>query len=783
MQAEVRETTEQNLAQTLKRHRLSAGLTQEDLAERSGISGRTISDVERGLRSKVYPATARRLASALDLGEEESRLFVASVASPSQAPKVAPAHRLPIPPTPLVGRSRELQVVREAIVGHAYSLITLTGPGGVGKTRLALEAAHLAASHFPEGVYFISLGELTRPSLVPIAMARALGVVDAGEDPETLIADRLQGRSLILLDTFEHVLGAASLVHSLLLRCPGVTFLVTSRTALRLRVEQELQIPPLGLPPAEEGARKPSVETWPATSLFLQRALAVKPDLSIDDQSSRLIGAICRRLEGLPLAIELAASRLRHVPLEVLHDQLEHRLQLLVRGATDFPPRQRTMRNTLAWSHDLLTPEEQILYRRLSVFAGGWDLEAINPVCQSAEETLEVLSSLVDKSLIYLTGNGRGARYDMLDVVREYGAERLSTAGETRTFSERHAEHYLSLAEHAETRLVTADQKRWMLRLEQDHNNLRKALGWLIEGGDTERALRFVVALWRYWRHSGQLIEGRRWCESAIALPGEPPSSLRAKAYWATAALAFPQGDYRRMSELASGGLAFALESGNSMDLRNAHTMVGLVAMVEGRYRDALEPLHLALSFCRRLGQSWQLATSYLNLGLAQLHSGDMKNAEITLSDGLRIYIELGDQTFAARIRVALSHLSLVNGGVAEAEALARAALSAFASTKERQGLAEALVTMAAIRAASGESQIAGELHGAATALRETIAARPAPFDDEIPNRFLSQAREETASIWAAAWSRGRSLTLEAAVKKALGRQATVSPDPLEGRS
>ncbi len=312
-----------------------------------------------------------------------------------------------------------------------------------------------------------------------------------------------------------------------------------------------------------------------------------------------------------------------------------------------------------------------------------------------------------------------------------------------------------------------------MVRLEQEHNNLRKALGWLIEGGDTERALRLVVALWRYWRHSGQLIEGRRWCESAIALPGDSPSPLRAKAYWATAALAFPQGDYRRMSELASRGLAFALESGDPMNLRNAHTMVGLVAMVEGRYRDALEPLHLALSFCRKLGQSWQLATSHLNLGLALLHSGDLNNAGITLSDGLLIYVELGDETFAARIRVALSHLALVNRSVAEAEALARAALSAFASTKERQGLAEALVTMAAIRAASGESQVAGELHGAATALRETIAARPAPFDDKIPNRFLYQARAENSSSWEAARSNGHNMSFEAAIKKALGRQAT----------
>jgi tetratricopeptide (TPR) repeat protein len=463
--------------------------------------------------------------------------------------------------------------------------------------------------------------------------------------------------------------------------------------------------------------------------------------------------------------------------LEALHEQLEDRLRLLVHGATDFPPRQRTMRNTLEWSHDLLTPEEQILFRRLSVFAGSWDLEAIEPVCRGGEGTVEVLSNLLDKSLIYLSADGRAARYDMLDVVREYGAERLSKAGETGAFSDRHAEHYLALAEEAETRLVTGDQKHWILQLEQEHNNLRKALGWVIEAGDIERALRFVVALWRYWRHSGQLIEGRRWCESAIELPGNSPPSLRAKAYWATAALAFPQGDYRRMSELSSRGLDHALESGDPMDLRNAHTIAGLVALVEGRYEDALRPFHRALSFCRYLGQSWQLATSHLNLGLALLHSGDLNSAESALGDGLRIYNELGDRTFAARARVALSHVALARRNFPEAGALARAALSAFASTHERQGLAEALVTIAAIRAAAGEVEIAAELHGSAAALRETIAARPAPFDDEVPNLFLDKAREESSSTWEAAASRGRGLGVEAAVKKGLGEQGPSEHD------
>jgi tetratricopeptide (TPR) repeat protein len=287
--------------------------------------------------------------------------------------------------------------------------------------------------------------------------------------------------------------------------------------------------------------------------------------------------------------------------------------------------------------------------------------------------------------------------------------------------------------------------------------------------------MRFVVALWRYWRHSGQLVEGRRWCETAIALSGECPPSLRAKAYWGTAALAFPQGDYKRMSELASMSLEFARESEDPMDLRNAHTMVGLVALVEGRYKDALLPLREALSLCRNLGQTWQLATSHLNLGLALLHSGDLTEAETVLREGLKTYIELGDETFAARTKVTLSHLEMSRGNNSEGQDLARAALATFASTQEPQGTAEALVTIAALKAAAGERQSAAELHGAAAALRETIAARPAPFDDAIPNRLLEKAREGRESAWEAAWSKGSRLSLEAAVETALGQSRASS--------
>ncbi|HEU4868216.1 MAG TPA: helix-turn-helix domain-containing protein, partial [Actinomycetota bacterium] len=280
---------EPTLARTLRSLRLRAGLTQEELAERCGISARTISDVERGLRSKVYPSTARLLAQALHLSEEERLRVFGSLHESTGVPRPEPARTLPVVPMPLLGRSRELSLISEAITGSAYRLVTLTGPGGVGKTRLAIEAAGVNGSHCPQGVCFVSLGELAGASLVPIAVARALGAPVSGDDPQSAIVRHLsQGRYLIVLDTFEHVLGAASMVHSLLLECPGTSFLVTSRTALRLRGEQEFQIPPLDLPPAGQNDPALGVGSWPATALFVQRALAVKPQLSIDPVSSRL---------------------------------------------------------------------------------------------------------------------------------------------------------------------------------------------------------------------------------------------------------------------------------------------------------------------------------------------------------------------------------------------------------------------------------------------------------------------------------------------------------------
>jgi predicted ATPase/transcriptional regulator with XRE-family HTH domain len=763
----------------LKRLRRVAGMTQEELAERAGISARTVSDAERGLRTLVHHDTARRLSSALGLTDEQRRWFEAlargrglsSAASPTPA-------GLPSVPTPLLGRSRELEAIAAALLGGDVRVLTLTGPGGIGKTRLAVEAARKVQASWPDAVFFVSLGELGDASLVAPELAKTIGAVESGPALQEVLIRRLAGqRALIVLDTFEHLTAAVPLVYALVLACPTTTFLVTSRSALRLRGEHELPVPPLESPATVGDDPVDDVQRWPATVLFWERARAVRPDLKLDRHSAPVVIDICRRLDGLPLAIELAAARVRHLPLAAIRDQLEHRLELLVGGGLDLPVRQRAIRDTIAWSHDLLDARAQTLLRRLSVFSGGWALGDIDDVCGPEIEiggALAGVSALVDQSLIVVERNEPEARFDMLDVVREYAGERLVEAGETPKVTRRHALHYLKLAEQVEPKLVRQGHEHWFHRLHIERGNLRGGIRWTVDHGETVLTLRYTLALWRYWRHLGEFAEGRRWLDAALAMPGPAAASLRAKALWAAAALAFPQGDHERMATRAAEAYELAQQSGDPMDLRNALTVSGMVAMVNGRYADALEPLRESVAICRRLGLSWQLGTSYLNLGTALLHAGFREDAEAVLHDGLHVYRELGDEVFAARINNTLAHASLSRGDIAEADRLAREALSSAAHYGEQQGIGDGLQTLAAVAAARSDRDRAATLEGAASAVREKIAARPGPFDVAIPSRLLENI-ERTVPVkrWHRSWQAGHILGTEAAIAYALGSRPT----------
>jgi predicted ATPase/DNA-binding XRE family transcriptional regulator len=765
---------EEQLGDSLKKFRLAAGMTQEELAERAGISARTVSDVERGLRSAVHRDTGHRLATALELADEQLREFDALAGARQASPlPVPPAGRLPQVPTPFLGRTAELDTISAALQGSEVRLLTLTGPGGIGKTRLALETARRAETFFAGGVFFVSLGEIKDASLVAPELAKAIGVVETGSNLQELISNRLAGtRALVLLDTFEHLVAAAPLVYALLLSSPATTMLVTSRSALRLRGEHEFPVPPLELPSETAAVSPDDIARWPATALFWERAQAVMPDLDLDDRNAALVADICQKLDGLPLAIELAAARVKHLPLAAVRDQLEDRLQLLVGGPLDLPLRQRAIRDTVAWSHDLLNEEEERLFRRLSVFSGGWNLGAVESVCGLRREVGEALggvSSLVDQSLVVLDRNHESARYRMLDVVRDYASQELLTAGETEEIGRRHALHYLALSEESGPNLVRAGHQDWFSRLDVERGNLRRGMAWAIERGEAVLALRYTVALWRYWRQLGEFVEGRRWSEAAVGMPGEAPPSLRAKGLGAAAALAFPQNDYDRMADLGAEAIDLARQSEDPMDVRDALTVQGMVAMGQGRYAKAVERFRECLAICRPLGLSWQLATSHLNLGTALVLSGSPEEAEATLEEGLDMYRQLGDDIFAARMIHGIAYAALTRNDIERADGLARSALAAFAEQVERQGVAQGLEALAAVAAARGAADRAATLGGAAAAVRETIAARAAPFELAVTGPFMDRIqRAADEELWHGAWEAGLAMGADAAVAYAL---------------
>ncbi|HEX2266611.1 MAG TPA: adenylate/guanylate cyclase domain-containing protein, partial [Actinomycetota bacterium] len=605
---------------------------------------------------------------------------------------------LPAELTSFVGRGHEVAEVERLL--ESSRLVTLTGPGGSGKTRLSIRLGSKLRDEdrFPDGVFFVELAGITDPQLVPSVIASALGIREEGPRPllETLQSELRHRTALLILDNFEQVVEAGRDVATLLAAAPRLQVLVSSRSALRIQGEQEFPVPPLDLPQPAELSRGTDVMAYGAVALFVERATAVDPRFTLTEDTGPAVAEICRRLDGLPLAIELAASRLRVLTPAAMLERLDRALPLLAAGSRDLPARQRTLRGAIGWSYDLLTPELRALFRRLSVFAGGFDFDAVEAVCDPGElgiDALDGLEALLDTSLAHRRSGLDGeVRFDMLQTVREFGHERLDEEDDAAASHRRHALHFLELAETSEPKLRGPQSEQTLELLELEHDNLRAALTWAITNEQGEIGLRLVGALWRFWHLSGHLTAGRRWADEVLALPSaKQRTPARAKALWALAALAYWQSDPPPVKDATEEALSIAKEIGDESLLADAIFHVAFWHPFEMDFAGASEILRDAARRYERLGNRLGVADSLFAISVLDRLQGKLEESRPTAEEALRIHSELGDAFGMTGSYFALGRTLVESGDLDGSRALFLDSMALAERMRDRTAIAIAL--------------------------------------------------------------------------------------------
>lgn len=699
----------------LKRYRMAAGLTQEALAERAGLSVRGISDLERGRRSSPYYDTVRLLADALMLGGEDRAILIAAARGRDSANAlvaiVGGSTNLPTPLTSLIGRADDIEAVCELLGRADIRLVNLTGPGGVGKTRLALQVAAVLRPQFVDGVSFVPLAALRDPGLVLATIAHTLGLSETSNIPPlTRLIAHLQTKHLLLvLDNFEHLLAAAPLVSDLLAACPDVKVLATSRVILYLSGEHEYAVPPLALPDVRE---PPDIDWWsrtPAVTLFVERLRAIAPHFALTTADAPSVATICARADGLPLAIELAAARGRHLTVRELAARLERRLQLLTQGPRDLPQRQQTLRDTIAWSYDLLTPDVQRLLRWLSAFVGGWTLEHAETLCAGADgqpiEVMDGLAALVDSSLVGVEREEDGrTRYGMLETIREFAEEQLMASDEEEMVRRRHADVMLAWTDRAARGLQSAERTAWAHAAPAELDNIRAALRWSLDRDETERALRIVGNLVWFWDVAGRESEGWAWSKAALAKENADRAGWGyARALYATGELAWNASDFAMSSQLLAESVARFRALDDRRSLGEALLYLGMTVFSQGDWATGHEHVRESVALLAAMDESWSLGLAYFVLGDVLL-AHDVAAARASYEQSLTVYRSLGDPWGIATATTGLGGLAMRERDYATARALMEEGLALRWSANHPLMIAISLTSLGELARREGDA-------------------------------------------------------------------------------
>jgi predicted ATPase/DNA-binding CsgD family transcriptional regulator/tetratricopeptide (TPR) repeat protein/DNA-binding XRE family transcriptional regulator len=869
----------------LQDYRAAAGMTQAELAELAGLSRRGIGDLERGARSRPYPATVRQLADALSLNADEQAALLAAARFRRviDGPHITP---LPLPPTSFVGRERDLMEVRRlldsrrlvtltgaggsgktrlalgnrssqmvrpkpmwpghhnlpasgtALVGRDQDVaslnrlvlegegrvVTLTGVGGCGKTRLAIKVASELVGTFRDGVWLVGLAPLTDPLLVPQAVASVLGVHERADRTllEGLVAHVAQRQLLLVLDNCEHLVqSCAELAEKLLQGAQSLRLLATSREPLHIAGEVAWRVPALAFPEPHASLAADELGRYPAVQLFAERATAVSANFALTPRRAPLVAAICARLEGLPLAIELAAAWVRSLGLDEILERLGDSFGLLVGGSRTAPTRQQTLRATLDWSYGLLEPPEQSVFLRLSVFVGGWGLDAAEGVCSGGgvapHEVLGRLTRLVDSSLVQVEERDERARYRLLEPVRQYTHERLVESGELNAVRRQHARFFMSYAERWQRDANGGGSGRQTAHaaLEQERDNLRAALRWCVELGEGEMGLRLGRAHWSLWVLRGAFGEGRAWVAQLTVLPGaENAPTLRALVQCIAATLALRQGGYAETQRIYTEALPLLRQSSDFWLLPSAFLDLGLAALHQGHYpaaklhfdealiaaRAASDVVNEAvalhglgwlalvqeaypaararceesLAVARAAGDAWAQGVALTRLGYIALRQGDFATARQLAEDCLAVRRQIGERYGLAYPLEVLGQLAIAEGQLAEARAALRESLQIRHEFGDGSGIADSLESIGALMAAS-QPERAVQLAGAAARIRETIGTRPSPMGRALVDRWIIPLRQVLdAEETSLAWEAGRTTPLDRAIELALAATETL---------